>query len=100
MKNMNASNVFMTLFIQNNNEVRLASSTISYLAQIESFFEFFCADDLARVQIYWFLLKQKHPNFTPKLLIIAYLPSRIIFPKNTHGWIDMVTRSGYILKSS
>ena len=100
MENRNASNVFMTLFIQNNNEVRLASSTISYLAQIESFFEFFYADDLARVQIYWFLLKQKHPSFTRKLLMIARLPSRLSFPKSTHGWTDMVTRSGYILKTS
>ena len=69
MKNINVSNVFMTLLIQNNNEARLAPSTISYLAQRERFFEFFYADDLARVQNSTFPLKQKHPHFTPKLLI-------------------------------
>ena len=91
MENRNASNVFMTLFIQNNNEVRLASSTISYLAQIESFFEFFYADDLARVQVYWFSILVSIETKTSKFYFETLNDSVFTFKSKfseEHPWMD------------
>ena len=84
MKNVNVTNVFMPLFIQNNNEARLAPSTILYLAHSERFFEFLYADDLARVQNP-FIHKIKTFTFYSETIIIVDLSSRISFSKKTHG---------------